>query len=486
MSYEHIKRRIVEHDNKFYAIDYRIWDEKNNTYKIIETDAEAKRGVKNNLVETIHIFDTKEQAQKFDERQNTSVQGFNNRLQDQYERIDNANISEYEKNAIKSSFMRGYKPVVLNKETIKNFATGNRPKFYDISIVNAVKDGLTVSVIDKDDSTANRAFGAAKAQVFKDTDTKGINIINTPSGGFMTYGGSGQGLLNEEMQYVTKDKEGKETGSNMADVRFDSTPANVFSFMKGMMFGKSYNLFKPESQRYTGYATGKTSQQYSDGVRALLPTAHALMYKNQTGAPKYTAPKPGSIPSNGYEVKLHLVAQLLYEADYTFKSGSSLDPKYKKDLEIQVLKAMPFINFIAGEVESYIEKVPGFEGGYASLSKANINDKNDLINDLRNKLDVPGSYQPRDTGFVPSFIKKQLNKRNYKEQKTIDTMANNPVESTNVDLVLAKQDKPPRKQRPTAMESSGTVPEDNTQQDVRPNLFNKFMESVGRMGVGKR
>lgn len=486
MSYEHIKRRIVEHKGMYYAIDYRIWDEKNNTYKIIESDAEAKRGVANNLVETIHIFNTKEQATKFDERQNTSIQGFNNRLQDQYERIDNTNISEYEKKSIKSNFMRGYKPVVLNKDTIKNFATGNRPKFYDKSIVNAVNNGLTVGVIDKDDPTSNRAFGAAKAQVFANTGTRGINITNTPSGGFMTFGGSGQGLLNEEMQYVTKDKEGKETGSNMADIRFDSTPANVFSFMKGMMFGKSYNLFKPESQRYTDYATGKTSQEYAKGVRALLPVAHALMYKNQENVPDYIAPTPGSIPSNGYEVKLHLVSQLLYEADYTFKSGPSLDPKYKKDLEIQVLKAMPFINFIAGEVENYIEKIPGFEGGYASLSKANINDKNDVIKDLRGKLDVPGSYQPRDTGFVPSYIQKQLRKKNYKEQKDVDKMANNPIESTNVEQVLAKQDKPPRKQRPTAMNNSGTVPENKPPEDVRPNLFNKFMESVGKMGVGKR
>ena len=58
MSYEHIKRRIVEHNDMYYAIDYRIWDEKNNTYKIIENDAEAKRGVANNLVETIHVFET--------------------------------------------------------------------------------------------------------------------------------------------------------------------------------------------------------------------------------------------------------------------------------------------------------------------------------------------------------------------------------------------------------------------------------------------
>jgi len=497
MSYEHIKRRIVEHNDMYYAIDYRIWDEKNNTYKIIENDAEAKRGVANNLVETIHVFETKDQADRYDERQNKSPQGANDALQFYWKQLEESpEYDTYTRKMVKNARLGGRPPVVLSDQTTDRF-TGDRKKYHDISIFDAVNKGATVSVTDKDDRgpTIGKAIGAQKHTFFEDEGVPISNIENYV-GGMLGYSSSGYGKLNPEtMQYKY----------NVGDPLYDSTAANVFSFLKEMMFNnKSHNIFYARNTRYDGYAEKEEGKSYENLVDSYLEDAHNLIHKNKEHVPEF---EKGTTPNTLENIRLHLVAQILLENDYRAKGDPNKiardfnsDATYKRDVEINVLKSLPFLTDILEQTEKWIMTNEGYERGYADVAIANPQDRGALLDTINKALDIEfkDNYKPINTGFIPKHVREVYkNLPPVHATKAKKKMESNIPEHTDVNAVLKNaRERTNKRTRPTNMhgrvadvqvDNSGIVPEPGPPpKDVRPNLFNKFMESVGKMGVGKR
>lgn len=497
MSYEHIKRRIVEHNDMFYAIDYRIWDEKNNKYKIIESDAEAKYGVENNLVETIHVFETLEQATKYDDRQNKSPQGKNAALQYYWKQLEESpEYDAYTRNMVRNARLGGRRPVVLSEETTDRF-TGDRKKYHDISIFDAVSKGHTVSVTDKDDRgpTIGKSIGAQKHRFFQDENVP-ISSIENYVGGMLGYSSSGYGQLDTETMYYEYD---------VGDPLYDSTAANVFSFFKEMVLNnKSHNIFYSRDTRYNGYAEKEEGKKYEDLVDSYLEDAHNLIHKNKENAPEF---QKGTIPNTLENIRLHLVAQILLENDYRAKGDPkkiakyfNSDATYQRDVEINVLKSLPFLTDMLEQTEKWIKTNEGYERGYADVAIANPQDRAVLLDTINQGLNIEfkGNYKPINTGFIPEHIRKV-----YRDLPPVHTtrakkkMESNIPEHTDVNTVLTNaRERTDKRTRPTNMhgrvadvqvDNSGIVPEpEPPTKDVRPNLFNKFMESVGRMGVGKR